>query len=265
MSGMAWWKRNLERQMAARNRAGGIVRHPQAMGLSLSDLKYTIPVYGVPLLIYDSATGQSPFNGPSEAGCAQNREKATAGLDAQTLDLAANWKPTGFYQIADMVKMRDATMATLADASAAVTTALDRPLTYKATLTMALSNVQRKMTDSLPFTNAIGEAQKRGIRVIDSPGFKRWVIDSLNAASNAMGHVAYMACIKPALVSLVEKAYQLWRTVVAIGKAMVRIVVAAGEQFLRIPDTLGTIWTVTKWGTLAVGAAWLLTKLKKPG
>lgn len=240
------------------------VRRPQAMGLSLSDLKYTIPVYGIPLLVYDSATGNSPFNGPSEAGCAQNRDKATAGLDAQTLDLAANWKPTGFYQIADMIKMRDATMALLADASAAVTAALDRPLTYKATLTMALSKVQNASRDSLPFTNAIATAQAKGIRVIDSPGFKRWVINSMNAASVAFGHVAYMACLKPALVSAIEKAYQLWRAVVAIGKAMVRIVVAAGEQFLRIPDTLGTIWTVTKWGTLAIGAAWLLSKMKNP-
>jgi hypothetical protein len=235
------------------------------MGLSLSDLKYTIPVYGIPLLIYDSATGQSPFNGPSEAGCAQNRDRASAGLDEQTNDLAANWKPTGFYQLADMMKMRDATMKLLADAAAAVDNALTGTLTYKDTLRMAGSRVTGKMRDSLAFTNAIAEAQAKGIRVIDSPGFKRWVIDSMNTASNAFGHVAYMACLKPTLVAVVEKAYQLWRTVVAIGKAMARIVIAAGEQFLRIPDTLATLWTVTKWGTLAVGAAWLATKMRKQG
>lgn len=264
MSGMAWWKRSLDLQTAERNRRGGLVRRPQSLGLSLSDLKYTIPVYGIPLLIYDGATGNSPFNGPSEAGCAQNRDKASAGLDDLTAELAANWKPTGFYQVGDMAKMRDGTLKLLADASGAIDSALSGALTYRSSLRMAQGKVQEKMKESIAFTNAIAEAQAKSIRVIDSPGFRRWVIESLNAASLAFGHVAYMACIKPALVSFVETAYKVWRTVVAIGKAMVRVVIAAGEQFLRIPDTLGTIWTVTKWGTLAVGAAWLLSKMKKP-
>lgn len=200
----------------------------------------------------------------SDAQCAGARDRASAKLDADSNELTLNWKPTGFYQTSDMRKVLIQTLDMLGEASKAVDRAASGELTYKPTLRMAQSRVAAKMHDSLAFSTALGVAAQRGIRVIDSPGFKRWVVNSMNAASVAYGHIAYMACIKPALVSLVEKAYTISRTLVSIAKTMVRIAIAAGEQILKVPDTLETVWKVTKWGGLAYLAYWALKPKRQP-
>jgi hypothetical protein len=198
-------------------------------------------------------------SGPSESECAKNRDTATASIDAVIDETGRNWKPTGFYRVDDMRKMIAQTMKMLLDASAACENAINAgPFTYKSTLRMAQGMVQLKLRDSVAYSNAVNTAASKGIGVIDSPSFRRWVIDSMIKTSVALGHVAYMACIKPALVSVVEKVYQVARGIIAIAKVMVKVALAAGEQILRIPDHLETLWKVTKWGGLAYLAYWAL-------
>lgn len=220
-----------------------------------------VPALLAPLLYSKAAEAVS---GPDEETCRRNRERATASMDAATEEAARNWRPTGFYLATDMAKMRDQVLKLLSDASKACEDAINAgPFTYKATLRMAQSTVQRKMAESLPFTTAISNALNNNIRVIDSPSFKRWVVTSMNAASNAIGHVAYMACIKPFLVTVVEKVYQVSRVIITVAKTMVKVALAIGEQFVKVPDLLAELWKYTKYGALAFAAYYVL-KPKKP-
>lgn len=233
-------------------------RHPSPMGNVVVDF-FTDPVKDVASYVGNKIN-------PSEAECTAKMDTATANLDALTSELARDWKPTGFYLVADMARMRDEVWKVMTSATAAIERVIADGVTapMRATLGSFMDGVYRKMREGLTFSTAISTAQTKGLRLIDAPGFKRWTIESLNKASSAIAAAAYMSCLKPAIVAVVQKLVAAWQTMIQIGKAMVRVAVAAGEQFLRIPDTFQTIWTVTKWGTLAVGAAWLLAKARKP-
>jgi hypothetical protein len=215
-----------------------------------------VPALLAPLLYSKAA---EVVSGPDEATCRANRDRATASMDAATDETARNWKPTGFYLVTDMAKMRDQVMKLLLDASKACEDAINAgPFTYRSTLRMAQDMVQRKLAESVAFSNAIGTATQRGVRVIDSPSFKRWVVESMTKASVATGHVAYMACIKPFLVTVVEKVYQVSRVIISIAKTMVKVALAIGEQFVKVPDLLAELWKYTKYGALAFAAYYVL-------
>jgi hypothetical protein len=240
----------------------------QALGISVSDLKFVPILYGpVVYLTTRAITGAgeavADAIGPSEAACAQNRARVEATLDAQTAELDRDWKPTGFYRIEDISRMIDEVLKLLVNAANATRDAMAGYFTYKFSLKDALGKVQSKMAESIVFTNAISAARDRGVRVIDAPSFRRWVVTSMNRASLAYGHVAYMACLKPALVSALETAFKISRAIIALGKAMVKATIALGEQILKVPDLLGQIWKYGKWGTVAVAAYYAARYLKQ--
>jgi len=202
---------------------------------------------------------------PSSDNCLAQQEQVTAKLDAQTLDLKRNWKPTGFYSVDDLMRMREETFKVLIAANAAIEKAIAAGAIadVRTVLRDRMNRIYSKMKDSVAYANAANTARAKGIRVIDAPGFQRWTIESMNAASNGIGAAAYMACIKPAVVTVVQAVVNLWPKLVALGKAMVRVAIAAGEQILKLPDTLGKVWKYTTWGGLAVLAYYALRPRKQ--
>lgn len=205
------------------------------------------------------------FGGPSDDACMQKAKAATADLDRQTNALAATWRPSGMFQVADVRRLRDATFAYLKAASASIDGSIKRgaPQAARDLLTDRLWKIYKKMDESRAYTSAINDAEARQIRVIESPGFKRWVIESMTAASNGFTAVAYFECIKPFVVSLTLQALALCTSIASIARAVVDATVAVGEAVLAIPDTVSKLWTWTKWGALGV-ATFYLMKPKKP-
>lgn len=205
------------------------------------------------------------FGAPSDDACMKKAKAATADLDRQTTTLASTWRPTGLFQVDDVRRLRDATFAFLKEASASIDGSIKRgaPQAARDLLTDRLWKIYKKMDESRAFTTAINDAQANQIRVIESPGFKRWVIESMTAASNGFTAVAYFECIKPFVVSLTLKALALCTSIAAIARTVVNATVAVGEAVLAIPDTVSKLWTWTKWGALGV-AAYYLAKPKKP-
>lgn len=199
-------------------------------------------------------TGGILFGDESE--CTRKGEAASADIERQRDDLAATWRPTGFYRVGDLTRMRDQVLQALLAASASVDKAVAAGVTpdIRNNLRMAQGALQSKMADALPFTTAIHQANAKGIQVIDAPAFKRWVIESLTKISVATAYVAYQACLKPAVVAALHAVVRACQSLIALGKSIVSATLAVGEQILKVPDHLDTLWTVTKWGALAVAA-----------
>jgi hypothetical protein len=204
------------------------------------------------------ATGAILF--ADEDTCRAQMEAATKTFDAKTLDLAANWRPTGFYRVPDMEKLVTEQLALMSKATAAVDQAIaaGAPASIRTQLRDAQNRVRDVMSDSLSFSRAIAAARQKGVTVIDAPSFKRWVINGLNKVSGAYAAIAYTACLKPGLVSALQALARAGDLVVAIGKAMVRAALVVGEQILTVPDRLADLWTYAKWGSLAVMAFYVL-------
>src|SRR5690606_4392527 len=109
----------------------------------------------------------------------------TATFDAQTEDLARNWKPTGVYTPADVRTIVATTMKMVAPASSALIAAFENePLeTQVGNLRQAGDDLDRKGKQGLAYLDAAAEAEAKGTYV--EADLKTWVLYTRNAASSA--------------------------------------------------------------------------------
>jgi len=215
--------------------------------------------------LIDTVQGKEhEYAGMSDAGCIRARDQRTAGLDAQIEDLQRTWKPADLYTVADMTAMRDKVMALLLSVSRTLDVALAQGSTdIKSAIRQAQAMIYAKEQASLPFTAAINNATAKGIRVIESVDFKPWVINSMNKASVGMGFAAYVACLKPPVLALLQTTQLVWDAAYAVGKKMVRFAVDVGELVLSVPRTALGVMAYAKYGAAAVAAYYVYTKLLK--
>ncbi len=198
--------------------------------------------------------------------CAAARDRATAGLDAQTNDLARTWAASdGLYTVAGMAAVRDRTMALLLQASKALDAALAGATTdLISNIRQAQTWIYAKESASLKFTTAINAAVAQGVQTLSAPDFKDWVLGSMNKASVGIGFATYADCIKPGvLVALIQGFNVAWAATVAAAKALVKVVVKTAEVIMKIPDAALDVVTYAKYGAAAFAAYWLYTKVKR--
>ena len=231
--------------------------------MSYSRRRHRQPRYQPAAGWFDAVTDLLGGGSGSDEACGRARADAQRDLDQRTARLLASWKPTGYYRVEDLARMRDQTLAILAHASKAIDQAASDATTYKPVLRMAGDYVTTQMGRSMPYTNAVNEARARGVRVIDAPSFKRWVIDSMNKAAIAYGQIAYQSCIKPKIITYVAWAAQAWDVAVQIAAAMVRATIAVGEEVIKVSTWLLDMLPYAKWAGLGY-LAYVLTRKKKP-
>ena len=196
-----------------------------------------------------------------QSGCIDDANAQVASLDAQTLDLAKNWNPTGFYSPADVQRLVTQTMALISSATDAVGQAPRSTADAETQIQQALDTLFQKGQKALVYTQAIGDAAKQGKDVINASGLKGWVLDSMNAASNALVTSAVLECNTPWLASAVMALAPLFAALAGVAKSVVNAVLKIGETALKIAEDLPEIWTIVKWGTVAAVSIWALLQL----
>jgi flagellar biosynthesis regulator FlaF len=226
---------------------------------SLGDDIYD-PVSGV--LIYQDDTQSAP---PSViGGCLNQANDATAPFDARVNDLAQNWQPTGFYTASDIRSIVSSVMATISQAQALVDQAAKEPNASQDSVMQATDDLSNAGKKSIDYLQAANQADAQGTRAINAVGLKRWVTDSLGAASNAMATALVIGCITPwwvgALAAFQSAFDKAWTLVRAVAGTVLQI----GEDALTVVDHLQDIYNVLKWGALALGAYWLWTNVLEP-
>ena len=200
-----------------------------------------------------------------DAKCHAASEARTAALDAQTNDLARTWAAdNGLYTVASLSDLRTKTMSLLLAASRALEAALPGATTdLIRNIRQAQGRIQSKLSDSLKFTNAINEANAKGVKMLNAPDFKAWVINSMNKASSGLGFATYANCIKPGLLLALINAFQVaWDAVVIVAKKLVRFAGDVANLALEIPRTATDILKYLKYGALAAAGYFVYTKLK---
>lgn len=206
----------------------------------------------------------------SDSTCFADADARTADMYAKQQALQNNWNPTGYYTPDDMKAVNDAAFQMMTAAGAVLDKALagSQDLTSRGQLMDARDAIFDQESKALPFTDAIRNALATGVEIIDSSGFKRWVIGTMEVAKAAMFTAYYVACNRAPLLDLLISAIgalttaadyfvALVTTVAGVVKAAVDLALAAGKQIIKIPDYIGTITTVALVGVAAVGAWWL--------
>lgn len=201
--------------------------------------------------------------------CHAASQTKTAALDAQTNELAKTWKPyNDLYSVAGMTRARDATLTLLAAASQGISALISGGNdAIKVVGQQALGRLTSKQADAATYTQAIDAATARGLQVIRAPGFKDWVINSMNAASVAIGYAEYVGCITPALAKIgaafIGTARAAWSKLVAVAKALETLAEDVGKFALEIPKTATDVLKYLKYGAAVAGGYWLYKFLTK--
>lgn len=206
------------------------------------------------------------LSGPSpESVCLAQANTATAPFDAKVNDLAQNWQPTGFYTSSDIRSIVGSVMTVIAAAQASVDQAAKEPNASQDSVMRATDDLSNAGKKSLDYLQAANQADAQVTRAINAVGLKRWVTDSLGAASSAMVTAAVIGCITPWWVGALAAFQSVFDQAWAVVRAVVGTLLQVGEDVLKVASSLDDIYAVLKWGALAYGAYWLWTNVLEPG
>jgi hypothetical protein len=184
-------------------------------------------------------------------------------LDAAMMDISQNWQPSGFYtpdQITQVVLLIQANLLT---PLSAIKTAPQSTSDAADIIQNYVSKIDRDMglepgyqgTTAKTFTDAAAAARAQGKTVVEAPGLKRWVVNTLQDALGALVAASVLSCNTTILDDVNRALVSLGGFLKSIGN----LVVGAAEAVFAIPDTISTIWKVAKYGAIA-GAGYLIWK-----
>lgn len=212
----------------------------------------------------------APF---SNSTCFADADARTADMFAKQQDLSKNWNPTGFYTPADMRKVFESAFAMMTAAGAVLDKAMSgtQDLTSRGQLMDARDSIFDQEGKGLQFSDALRNAAVSHIEIIESTGFKRWVIGCMEVTKAAMFTAHYVACNRSALLDLLvgvlnvlidaaDLLVAVAKVVVGVAKATVELALELGKQIIKIPDTIATIVKVSIFAGVALGAYWLWGK-----
>lgn len=194
-----------------------------------------------------------------QTACLAQANEATAALDAKWYNIAQNWNPTGNFTPADMNATIAATVKTLADAQIAAMFAPKSAEDAGEMIAQSLDEINDKLKAMAPYAEAVVRAQQTGATVITSPGFKDWVTKSLVVASGAFAVRAMLDCNMTWLYKAQDYMDQVW----AVVSKVVDVVIKVGETAVDVVGDTMDAYKYLKWGALALGAFWIITKVKK--
>ncbi len=210
-------------------------------------------------------TGVRPpdTSGQGIADCIDQANATLAPFDAKVDDLVRTWNPTGFYTSADLRSIIGATMNVVRQAQTAVDAASAEPNASQDSVMRATSDLARAGERSLTYLEAATVADQQGQRVINAPGFKRWVTDTMATASSGMVTAAVIGCIKPWWVGALAQFQSAFDALYVVAKRFVGAVIAIGETVLNVASDLPDIYAMIKWPALALLGYWAWKQIKE--
>jgi len=209
---------------------------------------------------FDTVTGDltSILGQPSpESQCLTQANAASAPFDAKIDDLAKNWNPTGFYSTADLRSIVSSAMSTVQQGQALLNQAAAEPNASQDSVMRATDDLGRAGSRSLDYLQAATQADQQGIALVNAPGLKRWVTDTMAAASSAMVTAATIGCITPWWVNALATFQSAFDTAWSVVKQVVGAVLAIGETALKVADDLPQLTDLLELGLVVMAGYWV--------
>lgn len=174
-------------------------------------------------------------------------------IDSRVQKISREWQPSGFYTLDDVNRI---VFEVSIEAQLAMMRILAAPRTTgdaETVIKQWSSKLITRLNESKQFLSTVIAARTAGATVIQAEGLKRWVVLTLQDISAAEGVTFLMYCNYTILDDLNKFLQKLWNVLVDIKNAIVSI----ATTVWKIPDTVGSMLTVLKWGALA-GAGLLI-------
>lgn len=201
--------------------------------------------------LLNKVTGQ-----PSgEQQCVDSANQQEAAFDAKVDDLVKNWNPTGFYAPADIRTLVSATMALVTQSQGV----LDQVGTSASvdSIIRATDDLTRAGARSLDYLAAATQADQQGITVVNAPGLKKWITNTMGSCGSAVVTANAISCLQPWWVAALAAFQSAFDVTWAAVKGVVGTVAALGAQVLKVAADLPELSTYIEIGAIALGAWWL--------
>lgn len=206
------------------------------------------------------------------ANCGPTVSAQLAQADANIEDVSRNWNPGDLFRVDQMQQINEFALDVLQRASAGVEAAMKEsqlPRARELLIDALDEGTRHSLVDPMPYVNAVRSASQSGIKVIESKGYKRWIINVLRAARKAQYAVLVVECSRPntmlaiydGIVGAVSTLVNFIKQVLVVTK---EVIAALGGAILKIPDVMGSFLTVMKlvpWVALAFGGYYAAIKL----
>jgi hypothetical protein len=196
-----------------------------------------------------------------EMKCLDQANAQVAPFDAKIGDLARTWNPTGFYTPEEVRTIVTSTTKLTRQAYEALTKAAAEPNAGGESIDRATNDLGRAGQRSLDYLAAATQAEQQGFAVVNAPGFKRWVTDTMNATSSAMVTAAVVLCLTPWWITALARFMEAADVVFSVIKRVIGAVLKTGDLALKVPDLVEDMLSIAKWGVGLGAAAWILHAL----
>lgn len=183
-------------------------------------------------------------------------------------NLESTWNPTGFYTRQQMWDLLNQfykiylAVSKVADnyLADAWTIGKDSARVIQQRMSQDWHNFSDRFQSALAAANASGGA----IEYLDAPGFKGQAVHFVGQMNTDLQSLATLAAANSIVWSTLPGAREylsfcvgaanVIKTIVGVS---IDVVKAAANAVMKIPDTIGTIITVAKWGAILFGGLWL--------
>jgi hypothetical protein len=206
--------------------------------------------------------------GVSETECLNkaNASRQVSEMDAEINRVSKNWNPSGYYQPSDVRKLLDAISSEASSAIAAVNGAPESTRTARADKARALSDLRIKFgDDALSYDAAVKSAQASG-SVVDAPGFKSFVIRSMQAISDAYVTASVLHCMQTWIESVLDRGTRALRAIGNVAMAISGVALQVGQSVVKAAVSTAGILAATiryaPYAALGVGAYMLFKYIK---
>ena len=227
--------------------------------------------------IFDSAEDRADSEA---ASCSTQARAKIAPIDANIADVRDNWKPTGFYTPDQLGQALGFIMQMTDPIDESIGRALTGQLNLPGHVDQLIDaiNALHKAVgiggvavggatppllgpDPLaPFSAAVSNARDQAAAtgkdvVIEAQGFKRIVLNVLDAVREATGQLAFIECMRPStFFAVLAKVNGIVQAFVGLLKTIGQVIKTAANIVLKIPDVIGSLLTFVKflpWVALA--------------
>lgn len=239
--------------------------------MALSDIPAGTSINDFLALVFPSVGAPDPDNiasyFPHDPACAATAAASALPFKAKRFAVVAELEKRSFYPTADFGRMIDAVWALIDRGVAKMQEARSDPWLSKKLAGTVQESLYARKKASQRFLDAYHNAVANGITVIDAPDWYDYVNTALQQVEMAFGTFAFLACEKPAWLTVLSWFTSAADTLVSIAKTAVSTAIAVGATVLSIPRTIMNWWGLIKIGVVVGGGYYLYKRYghKLPG
>ncbi len=173
-----------------------------------------------------------------EAQCVNKAVAAGQAFKSKIGNLDATWNPTGFFPPDDVRSVIGSTMELEVLGRAAIDKVQTEAHVRTDLLNRARDGLDRAGARAIDYLDAAREADNKSIRLVNAPGLKQWVLDTMNAASAALIVGQAVDCLKPWWLSALEAYQEAFDVAITHVVAIAGSVLAVGENAVKVAFSL---------------------------